>query len=147
MSMPRVVPDPVAPRTTPGGFPPPCREGHRHADPLVVPVRGPVPRAQGVGVVPATPWLEGGGEGMSESSTRSAAKDPDDWATGDEPPTGPQLSYLQTLGRDVGEQVPEGLSKADASKLIDEWQERSGRASGSAGDTGPGDGPTAGATG
>ena len=48
-------------------------------------------------------------------------------ATGDEPPTGPQLSYLQTLAREAGEEVPEGLTKAEASKLIDRLQETTGR--------------------
>jgi len=79
---------------------------------------------------------------MSESATGgAAAKDPDDWATGDEPATGPQLSYLQTLGRDVGETVPEGLSKAAASKLIDDWQRRSSRTMETTGQTELGDGP------
>ena len=54
-------------------------------------------------------------------------KDPADWATGDEPPTGPQLSYLQTLAREAGEEVPDGLTKAEASKLIDRLQEVTGR--------------------
>ena len=58
----------------------------------------------------------------------TAAKDPDDWTTGDEPMTGPQASYLQTLAHEAGEQPPpEDLSKADASKRIDELQERTGR--------------------
>ena len=30
-------------------------------------------------------------------------KDPEDWTTGDEPATGPQLSYLQTLAREAGD--------------------------------------------
>lgn len=34
---------------------------------------------------------------------RNAEKDPDDWVTGDEPMTGPQASYLQTLTREAGE--------------------------------------------
>ena len=41
--------------------------------------------------------------------------------------TGAQRSYLQTLAREAGEQVPDDLSKADASKRIDELQERTGR--------------------
>jgi hypothetical protein len=55
-------------------------------------------------------------------------KDPDDWVTGDEPMTGAQESYLGTLAGEAGEPVPDGLSKADASKKIDELQERTGRA-------------------
>lgn len=62
---------------------------------------------------------------MSDQNPR---KDVDDWATGEEPATGPQLSYLETLAREAGEQVPEGLSKADASKLIDRLQQKSPRA-------------------
>jgi Protein of unknown function (DUF3072) len=54
-------------------------------------------------------------------------KDPQDWATGDEPMTAPQESYLRTLAREAGEDVPESLSKAQASELIDELQERSER--------------------
>jgi hypothetical protein len=61
--------------------------------------------------------------------TDAAAKDPDDWTTGDEPMTGAQASCLNTLAQDTGRDIPEGLSKADASKLIDELQTQSPRAS------------------
>jgi hypothetical protein len=54
-------------------------------------------------------------------------KDPEDWVTGEEPATGPQLSYLQTLAQQAGEQVPEQLTKAQASQLIDELQSKTGR--------------------
>ncbi|MBV9795834.1 MAG: DUF3072 domain-containing protein [Actinobacteria bacterium] len=54
-------------------------------------------------------------------------KDPSDWSTGDEPMTGPQESYLQTLAREAGQDVPEGLSKAQASELIDQLQGKSQR--------------------
>jgi hypothetical protein len=54
-------------------------------------------------------------------------KDPADWSTGDEPMTGPQESYLQTLAREAGQDVPEGLSKAAASELIDRLQDQSQR--------------------
>ncbi|HZZ51031.1 MAG TPA: DUF3072 domain-containing protein [Pseudonocardia sp.] len=60
----------------------------------------------------------------------SAAKDPNDWATGDEPMTGPQWSYLQTLSHEAGNDAPSPeLTKADASKRIDELQEKTGRGS------------------
>ena len=56
------------------------------------------------------------------------AKDPADWVTGDEPMTGPQKSYLQTLAREAGREVDfDALSKAGASRLIDELQVVSGR--------------------
>ncbi|GII65533.1 DUF3072 domain-containing protein [Sphaerisporangium krabiense] len=54
-------------------------------------------------------------------------KDPEEWATGDEPMTAPQESYLSTLAREAGRDVPDGLSKAEASKLIDELQRQSDR--------------------
>ncbi len=54
-------------------------------------------------------------------------KAPEDWTTGDEPMTGPQRSYLQTLCREAGEDFNENLSKAEASKKIDELQEKTGR--------------------
>ena len=46
-------------------------------------------------------------------------KDPSNWATGDEPMTGAQKSYLQTLSEEAGEKFDETLSKAEASKRID----------------------------
>ncbi|HET8643394.1 MAG TPA: DUF3072 domain-containing protein [Pseudonocardiaceae bacterium] len=55
------------------------------------------------------------------------AKDPADWVTGDEPMTGAQRSYLSTLAQEAGEQVPENLTKAQASDLIDRLQQRTGR--------------------
>ena len=54
-------------------------------------------------------------------------KDPDDWKTGDEPMTPAQRSYLETLARDSGETIDEDLTKAEASKRIDELRERSPR--------------------
>lgn len=54
-------------------------------------------------------------------------KDPADWTTGDEPATGAQRSYLQTLADEAHEDVPDELSKADASIKIDELQQKTGR--------------------
>jgi hypothetical protein len=54
-------------------------------------------------------------------------KDPDDWKTGDEPMTAAQRSYLDTLAQDTGEAVDDNLTKAEASKLIDELREKSPR--------------------
>jgi Protein of unknown function (DUF3072) len=67
---------------------------------------------------------------------RTPDKDPSDWVTGDEPLTGPQQSYLETLAREAGETVPEGLSKAQASELIERLQQKTGRGSGTDGGTG-----------
>ena len=57
----------------------------------------------------------------------NAVKDPDNWTTGDETMTGAQASYLQTLSEEAGEPFESSLSKADASKRIDELQARTGR--------------------
>ena len=56
-------------------------------------------------------------------------KDPDTWTTGDEPATGAQLSYIKTLASETKYEFTEaaGITKADASKLIDELRQRSGR--------------------
>jgi len=58
---------------------------------------------------------------------QNTEKDPEDWTTGNEPMTGPQRSYLQTLCREAGEEFNEKLSKAEASKKIDELQAKTGR--------------------
>jgi hypothetical protein len=54
-------------------------------------------------------------------------KDPEDWTTGDEPMTGPQRSYLQTLSREAKEDFDDSLTKAEASKRIEELQAKTGR--------------------
>jgi Protein of unknown function (DUF3072) len=51
----------------------------------------------------------------------------DEWVTGDEPMTGPQQSYLQTLAREAGEEPPEDLTKAAASEEIERLQQATGR--------------------
>lgn len=63
--------------------------------------------------------------GTQQSS--NAIKNPDDWTTGDEPMTGAQRSYLKTLSDEAGEQLNENLSKAEASKRINELQQKTGR--------------------
>jgi hypothetical protein len=63
-------------------------------------------------------------EHADESNT---IKDPDTWTTGDEPMTGAQRSYLHTLAEEAGEEVGDDLTKAEASKRIDELQEKTGR--------------------
>ena len=59
----------------------------------------------------------------ADTTTQPAAspeKDPADWVTGDEPATGAQKSYLETLARQSDEEIPEDLTKAEASQKIDE---------------------------
>lgn len=68
-------------------------------------------------------------ERMSENEqvNQNPEKDPDQWVTGDEPITGPQESYLNTLAQEAGEDVPADLTKAQASEMIDKLQGETGR--------------------
>ena len=56
----------------------------------------------------------------------NTGKDPEDWVSGDEPMTGAQASYLKTLSEQAHrpEMFEEGLTKAEASKRIDELKSR-----------------------
>lgn len=60
-------------------------------------------------------------------SNSNTEKDPDEWTTGGEPMTGAQKSYLKTLSDEAGEEFDDNLTKADASKRIDELQHKTGR--------------------
>jgi hypothetical protein len=71
----------------------------------------------------------GGGDARDDAKARGTEKDPQDWVTGGEPATGAQESYLGTLAREAGEDVPEGLTKAEASEEIDRLQDETGRGS------------------
>lgn len=57
----------------------------------------------------------------------NAIKNPDEWTTGAEEMTGAQKSYLNTLSQEAGEEPDEDLTKAEASKKIDELQHKTGR--------------------
>lgn len=58
----------------------------------------------------------------------NTAKDPDDWVSGDEPMTGAQASYLTTLCEEAHiEPPPDTMTKADASKMIDDLKAKLGR--------------------
>jgi hypothetical protein len=54
-------------------------------------------------------------------------KDPDAWVSGEEPMTGAQKSYLKTLCEETKQPFDEHLTKAQASKRIDELRRLSGR--------------------
>lgn len=64
---------------------------------------------------------------QEQANEGNAIKDPENWTTGDEPMTGAQRSYLHTLAEEAGVEAPDDLTKAEASKRIDELQERTGR--------------------
>lgn len=60
-------------------------------------------------------------------TTSNTEKDPSEWTTGDEPMTGAQKSYLKTLSDEAKEPFDETLTKAAASRRIDELQKKTGR--------------------
>ncbi len=74
--------------------------------------------------------LQSSGSDPAGSPTRQE-RPTDQWVTGDEPMTGPQASYLETLAQQAGTEVPTGLNKSEASRAIQELQQKAGRSGGS----------------
>lgn len=64
---------------------------------------------------------------QDDAQASNTIKDPDTWTTGDEPMTGAQRSYLHTLSEEAGVEADDTLTKAEASKRIDELQAETGR--------------------
>ena len=64
---------------------------------------------------------------QQDADQGNTIKDPAQWTTGDEPMTGAQRSYLHTLAEEARENVDDDLTKAEASKKIDDLQEKTGR--------------------
>jgi hypothetical protein len=64
---------------------------------------------------------------QQEADNSNMSKDPDEWVTGDEPMTGAQKSYLKTLTEEANEPFDDNLTKAEASKRIEELQKKTGR--------------------
>ena len=64
---------------------------------------------------------------QQQADESNTIKPPDDWTTGDEPMTGAQRSYLKTLCEEAKVPFDDSLTKAEASKRIDELQEITGR--------------------
>ena len=81
---------------------------------------------------------------MTDKTTQAHAdesnmeKDPDQWVTGDEPMTGAQRSYLKTLSEEAKVPFDDHLTKAEASKRIEELQAKTGRGKPQADDSEPG---------
>ena len=73
---------------------------------------------------------------MADEVSQNPEKDPDDWVTGEEPMTGAQASYLQTLCQEAGEPFDQSLTKAEASRRIEELQGKTGRSGSPAGGDG-----------
>ena len=64
---------------------------------------------------------------QQQADQGNMAKRPEEWTTGDEPMTGAQRSYLKTLSEEAKVPFDEHLTKAQASRRIDELQKRTGR--------------------
>ena len=65
---------------------------------------------------------------MNNKTTANIQKDPDDLVSGDEPMTEAQAPYLQTLSEEVRQPIEfrQDLTKAEASKQIDEMPKKAG---------------------
>jgi Protein of unknown function (DUF3072) len=66
-------------------------------------------------------------KGLTDSNALALIKDPEGWTTGDEPMTGAQRSYLQTLCSEANEPIEEILTKAQASERIEALQQKTDR--------------------
>lgn len=66
-------------------------------------------------------------EDLDQEHPSNREKAPQDWTTGDEPMTGAQASYLKTLCEEAGEAFDADLTKAEASRRIDQLRSRTGR--------------------
>ena len=65
--------------------------------------------------------------GLDTENNGGAVKDPKDWKSGDDPATPSQVSYLNTLAEQAGEEAPaEDLTKAEASEQIDRLRQAAG---------------------
>ena len=55
----------------------------------------------------------------AETDNPALEKNPSDWVSGDDPMTPSQKSYLDTLAKQAGEELPADMNKAEASQNID----------------------------
>ncbi|WP_153396575.1 DUF3072 domain-containing protein [Ornithinicoccus halotolerans] len=65
--------------------------------------------------------------GASEPQDPAVEKDPDEWVSGDDPMTESQKSYLDTLARRAGEELPADMTKSEASRHIDRLRQATGQ--------------------
>ena len=96
-----------------------------------IPTPPPTPKPPAAPTPPASPSPTPDDDDILGASgpqaENPASKDPSEWVTGDESMTAPQRSYLDTLAREAGEELPADLTKAQASELIDRLQQQTGR--------------------
>jgi hypothetical protein len=65
--------------------------------------------------------------GASTPGNDALEKDPSDWVSGDDPITPSQKSYLDTLARQAGEELPADMTKAEASQHIERLRAQTGK--------------------
>ncbi len=65
----------------------------------------------------------------ADTENPALEKDPSDWVSGDDPITPSQKSYLDTLARQAGEELPADMSKAEASQHIERLRAETGKGS------------------
>ena len=65
--------------------------------------------------------------GASGSGNPALEKDPSEWVTGGDPITEAQKSYLDTLARQAGEEIPADITKGEASEHIERLREKTGK--------------------
>ncbi|CAA0124338.1 Uncharacterised protein [Mycolicibacterium vanbaalenii] len=66
-------------------------------------------------------------DNIKQAPSENPEKNTSQWVTGDEPMTGAQRSYLHTLAQEADQEVPEDATKAQASELIDDLRQQTGR--------------------
>jgi hypothetical protein len=64
---------------------------------------------------------------LNDPKASNLEKDPSEWVSGDDPMTAAQASYLKTLCDEAKEEFDASLSKAEASKRIDELRAQTGK--------------------
>ena len=67
--------------------------------------------------------------GASRPGEDALQRDPSEWVSGDDPITPAQKSYLDTLARQAGEELPADMTKAEASQHIDRLRAQTGKES------------------
>ncbi|GAA4796370.1 hypothetical protein GCM10023200_35550 [Actinomycetospora chlora] len=82
-----------------------------------------IERLQGA-VTPSDGSGDGSGDASGAPDLSRQERPTDQWVTGDEPMTGPQASYLETLAQQAGVEPPTGLNKSEASRAIDELRQK-----------------------
>ena len=67
--------------------------------------------------------------GASSPGQGALQRDPAEWVSGDDPITPAQKSYLDTLARQAGEELPADKTKAEASQHIERLKSQLGSGS------------------